>query len=442
MDPLLPDEPGSKVARCAEEVYKTWEQTAEGRSTQLVFCDLSTPKADGSFNVYDDLRGKLMAMGIPEAEIAYIHSAKTDAQKEALFDRVREGEVRVLIGSTFKMGAGTNVQRRLIRVHHLDCPWRPADLEQRNGRIVRQGNLNPEVEITTYVTQNTFDAYLYQLVESKQKFISQIMTSKSPVRSAADVDESVLSYAEIKALATGNPHIKEKMDLDIAVSRLQLLKSNHLSVRYTLEDKISKEYPAAIQQARNNIRDLEADVTYLAENSAPVNPDESKFPGMTLQGMLFEDKKTAGIKLLSICKSKASPDAEMIGTYRGFSMSLWFSSTAQCFVLDLRHEASCQVTLGIDELGNLTRIDNALDALPKQLESWRLTLAMVEKQLADAKEQVQRPFPQEQELAEKQERLARLNALLNLDKKDHDYLDAAPEEEETAPVRRKVERGR
>ncbi len=428
IDPDLPDDPEGKVSRCAQETYQTWLETTDRKSTQLIFCDLSTPKFDGSFNVYDDLKNKLMALGMPAGQIAFIHSAKTEAQKEALFEKVRAGEVRVLIGSTFKMGAGTNVQQRLIRLHDLDCPWRPADLEQRHGRIVRQGNENPEVRLTTYVSKDTFDAYLYQLVETKQKFISQIFTSRTPVRVAEDVDDAVLSYAEVKALATGNPHIKEKMDLDIQVSKLKLLKSSYLSQKYAMEDQISKVLPEKISAAQQKIAAYESDLAVLGkpEENAP-------FPGMTLQGLVYEERRDAGIQLLKLCKELKDPEGGEIGSFRGFALSLGYDAWEKKFQLTLRRQSTVRVWLGVDEVGNIVRAENALENLPKLLAQQREVLETARQQLADAREQVLQPFAQEAELQEKLTRLANLNALLNLDKKEPAVLEYAPEE--AAPIR-------
>ena len=324
MNEFLPDSETGKSAACAQNVFDIWQRTREQRSTQMVFCDLSTPHGDGKFNVYDDVRDKLIARGIPAEEIAYIHSANTEVQKKELFGKVRSGQIRVLIGSTQKMGAGTNVQQKLVAEHHLDCPWRPSDLQQREGRIIRQGNENPEVEIFSYVTEGTFDAYLYQLVESKQKFIGQIMTSKSPVRSAEDIDETALSYAEIKALASGNPHIKEKMDLDIDVARLKLLKANHLSQKYALEDQIIKFLPQQMRSYEERMTGLKKDMAQLAEQT---RPNEDGFSPMELQGTLYTDKKEAGTALLAACKAMTSPDAVPLGQYRGFAIysSLYYS---------------------------------------------------------------------------------------------------------------------
>lgn len=434
MNELLPDNETGKTAACAENVFEIWERTKEARSTQMVFCDLSTPHGDGKFNVYDDVRDKLIARGIPAEEIAYIHSAETEAKKKELFGKVRSGQIRVLLGSTQKMGAGTNVQQKLIALHHLDCPWRPADLQQREGRIVRQGNENPEVEIYSYVTENTFDAYLYQLVESKQKFIGQIMTSKSPVRSAEDVDEQALSYAEIKALATGNPHIKEKMDLDIDVSRLKLLKANHLSQRYALEDQLIKELPQKLRSLEERIRGYEADRVRLTENT---QPNADGFSPMVIQGKHYAEKKDAGAALLAACKAMTSPEAVPLGQYRGFAMELSFDSFSRefkvAFIGELRHT----VALGTDIFGNIQRLDNALEAFPDRLAACAEQLENTKTQMENAKTEVQKPFPQEAELAEKMKRLDELNILLNMDKRDNEIADECPDEgEKDAPVER------
>lgn len=434
MNEMLPDNETGKTAACAENVFEIWERTKEARSTQMVFCDLSTPHGDGKFNVYDDVRDKLIARGIPAEEIAYIHSAETEAKKKELFGKVRSGQIRVLLGSTQKMGAGTNVQQKLIALHHLDCPWRPADLQQREGRIVRQGNENPEVEIYSYVTKNTFDAYLYQLVESKQKFIGQIMTSKSPVRSAEDVDEQALSYAEIKALATGNPHIKEKMDLDIDVSRLKLLKANHLSQRYALEDQLIKELPQKLRSLEERIRGYEADRVRLTENT---QPNADGFSPMVIQGKHYAEKKDAGAALLAACKAMTSPEAVPLGQYRGFAMELSFDSFSRefkvAFIGELRHT----VALGTDIFGNIQRLDNALEAFPDRLAACAEQLENTKTQMENAKIEVQKPFPQEAELAEKMKRLDELNILLNMDKRDNEIADECPDEgEKDAPVER------
>ena len=434
MNELLPDNETGKTAACAENVFEIWERTKEARSTQMIFCDLSTPHGDGKFNVYDDIRDKLIARGIPAEEIAYIHSAETEAKKKELFGKVRSGQIRVLLGSTQKMGAGTNVQQKLIALHHLDCPWRPADLQQREGRIVRQGNENPEVEIYSYVTENTFDAYLYQLVESKQKFIGQIMTSKSPVRSAEDVDEQALSYAEIKALATGNPHIKEKMDLDIDVSRLKLLKANHLSQRYALEDQLIKELPQKLRSLEERMRGYEADSVRLTENT---QPNADGFSPMVIQGKHYAEKKDAGAALLAACKAMTSPEAVPLGQYRGFAMELSFDSFSREFKVALIGELRHTVALGTDIFGNIQRLDNALEAFPDRLAACTEQLENTKTQMENAKTEVQKPFPQEAELAEKMKRLDELNILLNMDKRDNEIADDCPDEgEKDAPVER------
>ena len=424
MNPLLPASETGKVSACAGNVYAIWQRTAAQKSTQLVFCDLSTPKSDGQFNVYDALRGELIAMGIPAEEIAYIHSAKTESQKKELFGKVRSGQIRVLIGSTAKMGAGTNVQQRLIALHHLDCPWRPADLQQREGRIVRQGNQNPEVEIYTYVTENTFDSYLYQLVEGKQKFIGQIMTSKSPVRSAEDIDETALSYAEIKALCTGNPLIKERMDLDIDVQRLRLLKSSYLSQKYALEDKIAKYLPQEIRQYEQRIEGYGTDAAYLVAHTCP---DADGFSPITIEGKTYTTKKAAGSAILEACHAMTSPDPIPLGEYRGFAMVLCFDPVSREYKVTLSHKMSYSVSLGGDLHGNITRIDNALAGIEAQQAASVELLANAKAQLAAAQEQVSRPFSQEDELRIKSARLDELNIALNLDKRDDENLDDAEE---------------
>jgi len=420
MNPMLPASETGKVSACAENVYAIWQRTAEHRSTQLVFCDLSTPKNDSQFNVYDALRDELIAMGIPDEEIAYIHSAKTEVQKKELFGKVRSGQIRVLIGSTAKMGAGTNVQQRLIALHHLECPWRPADLQQREGRIIRQGNQNPEVEIYTYVTENTFDSYLYQLVEGKQKFIGQIMTSKSPVRSAEDIDETALSYAEIKALCTGNPLIKERMDLDIDVQRLRLLKSSYLSQKYALEDKIAKYLPQEIRQYEQRIEGYGTDAAYLVAHTCP---DADGFSPMTIEGKTYTTKKAAGSAILEACHVMTSPDPIPLGEYRGFAMVLCFDPVSREYKVTLSHKMSYTVSLGGDIHGNIARMDNALAGIEAQQAASAELLANAEAQLAAAQEQVSRPFPQEEELRTKSARLDELNIALNLDKRDDENLD-------------------
>lgn len=437
MNDMLPDSETSKVGACADNVFDIWQRTAEQKSTQMVFCDLSTPHGDGKFNVYDDLRDKLIAKGIPAEEIAYIHTANSEAQKKELFGKVRSGQVRVLIGSTQKMGAGTNVQTKLVALHHLDCPWRPSDLQQREGRIIRQGNENPEVDIYTYVTENTFDSYLYQLVESKQKFIGQIMTSKSPVRSAEDIDETALSYAEIKALCAGNPHIKEKMDLDIDVSRLKLLKANHLSQRYALEDQIIKEFPQKIKSLEQRIEGFKVDIDQLKRNS---EPNEDGFSPMYMPGGVVRDKKDAGDAILGLCKSMTTPDPISIGRYRGFDMELSFDTFSREYKITLIHQLRHTVTLGTDIFGNIQRLDNALGAFEERMAACVEQLENTHIQLENAKVEVQKPFPQEEELKTKTERLNELNALLNLDKKENEIVDGERGEEE--PQRSSDERER
>ena len=437
MSDMLPDHENSKVSACANNVYAIWERTSEQRSTQMVFCDLSTPHGDGQFNVYDDLRDKLIAMGIPAEEIAYIHAANTEQKKKDLFGKVRSGQIRVLIGSTQKMGAGTNVQQKLIALHHMDCPWPPSDLQQREGRIIRQGNENPEVEIYTYVTENTFDSYLYQLVESKQRFIGQIMTSKSPVRSAEDIDETALSYAEIKALCTGNPYIKEKMDLDISVQRLKLLKASHLSQKYALEDKIIKDFPQKIVALEQRIEGFKLDLAHLESNT---QPNEDGFSPMEVEGALYTDKKAAGSALLAACKAMTSPDTVQIGQYRGFTMELFFDVLSREYKLSLKNYLSHFVSLGSDLYGNITRIDNVLDGMPDRMKDCELQLETVRSQLASARVEVEKPFPQEEELKTKSARLDELNILLNLDKSENEIVDGERGEEEPQRKPRELER--
>ena len=439
VNPLLPDSDTSKVSACADNIFAIWQRTTEQKSTQLAFCDLSTPKNDGTFNVYDDLRDKLIARGIPAEQIAYIHNANTEQQKKELFGKVCAGEVRVLLGSTAKMGAGTNVQKKLIALHHLDCPWRPADLQQREGRIIRQGNENKEVEIYTYVTENTFDSYLYQLVESKQKFIGQIMTSKSPVRSAEDIDETALSYAEIKALCTGNPYIKEKMDLDIDVGRLKLLKANHLSQKYNLEDLILKGFPQKIAGLEQRITGYKKDMEHLAEET---KPNGDGFSPMVVYDHAYTEKKDAGTAILEACKAMTSPEAVVIGSYRGFSLELSFDTFRREYQMVLCHELRHTVTLGTDAYGNIQRIDNVLDGLESHLKDCIATLDNTRVQLENAKVEVEKPFAQEEELATKSARLEELNALLNMDQKDNELAEPSAEEVEEENNRRTPTRNR
>ena len=433
IDPMLPDDPESKVNACVDNVYRIWEEHADTKATQLVFCDLSTPKNDGTFNVYDDMREKLIARGIPAEQIRFIHEATTDAQKKELFGKVRSGEVRVLFGSTPKMGAGTNVQDRLIAIHNLDCPWRPSDLEQRQGRIERQGNMFPEVEVYRYVTEQTFDAYLYQLVESKQKFISQIMTSKSPVRSAEDVDEVALSFAEVKMLAIGDERFKEKMDLDIQVSKLKVLKQSYLSEHYDLEDRILKYFPQTVKEYEQRIVCYEVD-TALAEQNKPQG--EEKFCAMTLRGIKYTEKAAAGEMLLAICKEYPLSTPTEIGSYRGFKMEVFYDTVNAHYCLNLCGKAKYKVDLGFDPLGNLTRIENELAKLPARLEAAKTKRTETIAQFETAKVEVQKPFAFEGELKEKSERLNALNIELNLDKKDPAVLDAEPEQSEEQPERK------
>lgn len=439
IDPMLPDDPESKVNACVDNVYRIWEEHADTKATQLVFCDLSTPKNDGTFNVYDDMREKLIARGIPAEQIRFIHEATTDAQKKELFGKVRSGEVRVLFGSTPKMGAGTNVQDRLIATHNLDCPWRPSDLEQRQGRIERQGNMFPEVEVYRYVTEQTFDAYLYQLVESKQKFISQIMTSKSPVRSAEDVDEVALSFAEVKMLATGDARFKEKMDLDIQVSKLRVLKQSYLSEHYDLEDRVLKYYPQTIKEYEERIAGYENDAA-LAEQHKPQGED--KFCPMTLKGVTYTEKADAGEMLLAICKDYPMSAPTEIGNYRGFRLEIFYDIVNAHYCMNLCGKAKHKVDLGADALGNLTRIENELSKLPARLEVTKTKKAETIAQLETAKEEIKKPFAFEDELKEKTERLNALNIELNLYEKDTSVMDTEPEQTEEQPERKCASRER
>lgn len=439
IDQMLPDDPDSKVNACVDNVYRIWEEHADTKATQLVFCDLSTPKNDGTFNVYDDMREKLIARGIPAEQIRFIHEANTDAQKKELFGKVRSGEVRVLFGSTPKMGAGTNVQDRLIAIHNLDCPWRPSDLEQRQGRIERQGNMFPEVEVYRYVTEQTFDAYLYQLVESKQKFISQIMTSKSPVRSAEDVDEVALSFAEVKMLATGDARFKEKMDLDIQVSKLRVLKQSYLSEHYNLEDRVLKYYPQTIKEYEERIAGYENDAI-LAEQHKPQGED--KFCPITLKGVTYTEKADAGEMLLAICKDYPMSAPTEIGSYRGFRMEIYYDIVNAHYCMNLCGKAKHKVDLGADALGNLIRVENELSKLPARLEAAKTKKAETIAQLETAKEEIKKPFAFEDELKEKTERLNALNIELNLNEKDTSVMDTEPEQTEEQPERKCASRER
>lgn len=438
MNELLPDYPESKVNACVEEVYNFWEQGQEKRLTQLVFCDLSTPKTDGSFSVYNDVRDKLIAKGIPPEEIAFIHDANTEVRKKELFSKVRRGAVRILMGSTFKMGAGTNVQDLIIASHDLDCPWRPRDLEQRAGRTVRQGNKNPKVDIVRYVTEGTFDAYLYQIIENKQKFISQIMTSKSPARSVEDIDEVALSYAEIKALAVGNPYIKEKMDLDIQVSKLQLLKQSFLSQKYEMEDKAVRYFPNEIKQCEQRIADYESDIALAKENTPP---DRETFPAMQIHDVVYTEKKEAGQAIIEACKAMKSAEAVLLGRYRGFPMKLSYDSFQKVFIISMYGKQVYHVPLGSDIHGNITRLDNKIQELPDKMLRWQDELENLKVQLENAKEEAKKEFPQEEELAEKVARLGELNVLLDMDKKDQVLLDDG-EGVEIEPEQKKKERER
>ena len=432
INPMLPDSDTGKVAVCAENVYNIWERTAAQKSTQMVFVDLSTPHNDGQFNVYDDLKKKLLDKGIPESEIAYIHNAKTEAAKKELFGKVRSGEVRVLIGSTQKMGAGTNAQRKLIALHHMDCPWRPSDLQQREGRIIRQGNENPKVDIYTYVTENTFDSYLYQLVEGKQKFIGQIMTSKSPVRSAEDIDETALSYAEIKALCSGNPHIKEKMDLDIEVQKLKLLRSNHMSQRYALEDQLIRKFPKEIASMHQWIDGLEADMALLKDKT---QPNADGFCPMVIGGQTYTEKKAAGTALLEACNALTSADPVPLGSYRGLELTLCFDSFEKLFKISMQGTLTYKVGLGTDVFGNIQRMDNLLESMPTRQLDYKEKLKNLEIQVEIAKQEVEKPFPREEELKAKSARLDQLNILLNMDKRENEIVDGVQDEGEIQPQR-------
>nr|WP_242868497.1 LPD11 domain-containing protein [Fournierella massiliensis] len=438
IQPLAPDDPNGKVAVCARNVFRIWEQTKEKRSAQLVFCDLSTPTTDGSFSVYDDLKKKLMDAGIPEEEIAFIHTADSEAKKKELFSKVRSGQVRVLLGSTAKMGAGTNVQDRLIALHDLDCPWRPSDLQQRLGRIVRQGNENEEVEIYRYVTEGTFDAYLYQLVENKQKFIAQIMTSKAPVRVADDVDETALSYSEIKALATGNPLIIEKCNLDMEVARLGMLKASHLNQVYALEELVYRKYPEEITRLTGLIAGYEKDVALAAAHPKA----QEGFCGMEVEGRHYTEKEDAGKAIIDVCTRMTGSDAVLLGQYRGFSMVLAYDGRSNEYRITLKGTLSHTVTLGPDVFGNITRLDNALENLAGSLQAEQNSLEETKAQLENARTELAAPFAREEELAEKTARLKELNILLNMDEKDKTLLDDTPDEGEEVPARKVVELAR
>ena len=441
MQEMLPDDEGSKANACVQNAFAIWQRGIEQRTTQLIFCDLSTPKGDGHFNIYDDVRNKLVQMGVPREEIAFIHEAATEAQKAELFARVRAGQVRILMGSTAKLGAGTNVQDRLIALHHLDAPWKPSDLEQQEGRILRQGNMNPHVQIFRYVTEGSFDAYMWQILETKQRFISQIMTSKSPVRACEDVDDTALSYAEIKALATGNPEIKEKMDLDVQVSRLKMLKANHVSQQYRLETDIARTYPTQIARTKEQIANLTADI----EASAPIREQDKDHFSITIRDKTLTDRKEAGTELIHACTAAKGAQKEIhIGEYYGFQLSGYFNVFSSQYELTIRGHGSYTIELGADPFGNLTRLNNIFNGLSGRLEQAQQQLATVEEQLENARHEVDRPFPQEQELMEKQARLAELNSRLNIDERsaeaaliDDEALgdDADSPEHETAETR-------
>lgn len=450
IQPLAPDDPAGKVAVSARNIYRIWEQTKEKRSTQLVFCDLSTPEKrrpiemtvddEGTArmadfqNVYDDLLKKLIDQGIPLEEIAFIHDADSETKKKELFAKVRTGQVRILMGSTQKMGAGTNVQDRLIALHDLDCPWRPSDLQQRLGRIVRQGNENEEVEIFRYVTEGTFDAYLYQLVENKQKFIAQIMTSKTPVRVADDVDETALSYSEIKALATGNPMIIEKCNLDMEVAKLNMLKASHLNQVYALEELVHRKYPAEITQHNERIAGYEKDVELAAAHPKPLEG----FCGMEVEGRQYAEKEDAGKAIIDVCTRMTGSDAVLLGQYRGFSMVLAYDGMSNEYRITLKGTLSHTVALGADVFGNITRLDNALGNLAGNLETERAKLEETRTQLENARTELAAPFAREAELVEKTARLKELNILLNMDQKDRTLMDDAPDEGDEVPERKVV----
>ena len=427
MNPMLPDDPNSKLNVCVQNVLKIWEEGKDQKLTQLLFCDLSTPKNDGNFNVYDDIRKKLISAGVPENEIEFIHNADTEAKKAALFSKVRSGDVRVLIGSTAKMGAGTNVQSRLVAVHHLDVGWKPSDMTQRNGRIIRQGNMNKEVKVFNYVTEGTFDSYLYQTLENKQRFISQIMTSKSPVRSCEDVDEQALSYAEIKALCAGNPLIKEKMDLDVQVAKLKVLKADHQSQKFRLQDKLLTKFPADIQETNAHIAGLKAD----AQLAAAHPQDKEEFCGMTIRGVTYDEKKTAGERLVLACSELPNAEEKVIGSYRGFELSLRFDTFRTEYQALLKGQRKYTVPLGTDPLGNIIRLDNSLNNFPERITAAENELDTLHQQQAAAQIEVEKPFPQEDELAEKSARLAELNAQLDVDEKSHEPEQDEEEQEDT-----------
>ena len=421
LNELLPDAEKSKVNTCVENAFQVWDEGKADRTTQLIFCDLSTPKGDGTFNVYDDVRNKLAARGIPKEEIAFIHEYNTEAKKAELLAKLRAGQVRILMGSTPKLGAGTNVQDRLIALHHLDCPWKPSDLEQQEGRILRQGNQNDKVKIFRYVTENTFDAYMWQILENKQKFISQIMTSKSPVRACEDVDDTALSYAEIKALATGNPYIKEKMDLDVQVSKLKLLKANHTSQIYRLESDIAKNFPVQISALKERIAGMQVDSQVVKS----VDLQDNDTFAMTVGNVLYEDKKEAGEALIAACAGlKTVSTGGKVGEYHGFTLSASYNMFSNAFELTIKGKCSYKLEIGKDPVGNMQRIHNTLSSIDRKLTKSEQKLETVQQQLATAQEEVKKPFPKETELNEKMERLSELNALLNMDEKGNETIMA------------------
>ena len=421
INPLLPDEDGTKVNICVNNVYKIWEETKEDRLTQLIFCDFSTPKADGSFNLYDDIKNKLIAQGVPKEEIAFIHDAKNERQREILFDKVRSGEIRVFIGSTSKMGAGTNIQDKIIASHDLDCPWKPADMTQRLGRMLRQGNNNKKVQLFRYVTESTFDAYLFQTLENKQRFISQIMTSKAPMRSCEDVDEQTLSFAEIKALCAGNPLIKEKMDLDIDVARLKVLKSNYQNNLYTLEDDVLRHLPNRIDKTKKIIDNLEKDIEHLKKFPTVLDKDGKQNFLITINNTLYTDKEKAGLALFESCKKSVIGNTNgketSIGEFKGFKLHASFDSFSKQFKVYLNNNGSYSFVLGDSASGNIQRMINALDNLPSKIEDNKIILSETESKLKNSIEELKKPFPQEQELKTKTARLEELTVLLDIDSK-------------------------
>lgn len=441
MNNMLEDDENGKVATCAKNVFEIWQKTKEEKLTQLVFCDLSTPKQfeeqydeDENYvftDVYNDLRRKLVLKGIPRQEIAFIHEANNETQKRELFAKVKKGEIRVLIGSTSKMGAGTNVQDRLIAAHHIDTPFRPSDLIQRNGRIIRQGNRNAKVHIYTYVTEQTFDAYLFQMLERKQKFISQIMTSKTPDRVADDIDEQALSYGEIKALATGNKYILEKTQLDAEIVKLRMVKQSYQSQIYDLQDNIAINYPNKIKELQENIKSLKEDKNVLKTNNK-TNADG--FSAMIIKGKEYMEKEQAGKAILELCRSKKNPELEEVGEYRGFKLELEFDSYKGEFALTMKNKYSYKIMLGDDIYGNITRINNAFDGIENRILRAKSELEDTEKQLENAKIEVQKPFAQEEILKEKEKRLKELNVLLKIGEKDKQVLDSTPDEEKENEV--------